>query len=177
MSELHLEVWIGDITAADTEAIVNAANNQLWMGSGVAGAIKRAGGEEIEREATAQGPIAVGEAVVTSAGRLSHKAVIHAAAMGYDDRGNMIPATAETVYAATRAALARAAERGLTSVAFPALGTGVGGLDLVACAEAMVRAAREHAASGATLPHRIVFVVRNEDTRRAFERAIQRPSS
>jgi len=166
-----VEVQIGDITAVDTKAIVNAANNRLWMGSGVAGAIKRAGGEEIEREAVAQGPIAVGEAVVTGAGRLPHKAVIHAAAMGYDEHGSMIPATRETVYAATRAALARCQERELRSVAFPALGTGVGGLDLDTCAEAMVQAVRDHAASGAQLPERVVFVVRNDEAAQSFRRA------
>ncbi|WP_448575032.1 macro domain-containing protein [Thermomicrobium sp.] len=167
-----LEVQVGDITAVETEAIVNAANNYLWMGSGVAGAIKRAGGEEIEREAVAQGPISVGEAVVTTAGRLPFAAVIHAAAMGYDERGAMIPATPETVYAATRAALTRCAERSLRSVAFPALGTGVGGLDLTTCAAAMIRAVRDHARSGATLPERVVFVVRSEEAADAFRRAI-----
>ncbi|MCS7257127.1 MAG: macro domain-containing protein [Thermomicrobium sp.] len=171
MAQPRIEVQIGDITAADTEAIVNAANNRLWMGSGVAGAIKRAGGEEIEREAVAQGPIAVGEAVVTGAGRLPHKAVIHAAAMGYDEHGRMIPATRETVYAATRAALARCQERQLRSVAFPALGTGVGGLDLDTCAQAMVQAVRDHAASGAQFPERVVFVLRNEEAAQPFRRA------
>jgi O-acetyl-ADP-ribose deacetylase (regulator of RNase III) len=144
------------------------------MGSGVAGATKRAGGEEIEREAVAQGPIAVGEAVVTGAGRLPHKAVIHAAAMGYDELGSMIPATRESVYAATRAALARCQERELRSVAFPALGTGVGGLDLDTCAEAMLRAVRDHAAGSARFPERIVFVVRTEEAAEAFRQAAAR---
>jgi len=172
MTQPTIEIQIGDITTVDTEAIVNAANNRLWMGSGVAGAIKRAGGEEIEREAVAQGPIRVGEAVVTSAGRLPYRAVIHAAAMGYADDGSLIPATAEHVYAATRAALTRCVERGLRSVAFPALGTGVGGLDLATCAQAMVRAVHDHAASGADLPQRIVFVVRNEEAAEAFRQAV-----
>lgn len=172
MTQPTMEVQIGDITAVATEAIVNAANNRLWMGSGVAGAIKRAGGEEIEREAVAQGPIRVGEAVVTSAGRLPYRAVVHAAAMGYADDGSLIPATAERVYAATRAALARCAERDLRTVAFPALGTGVGGLDLATCAQAMVQAVRDHATHGAALPQHIVFVVRNEEAAEAFRRAI-----
>ena len=98
MSGGILEVVIGDITTVDTEAIVNAANTGLWMGSGVAGAIKRAGGEEIEREAVSKGPIRVGEAVATGAGRLPYKAVIHAAAMGYQG-GRMIPPTAESIQA------------------------------------------------------------------------------
>ncbi len=174
MTQPTMEVQIGDITAVATEAIVNAANNRLWMGSGVAGAIKRAGGEEIEREAVAQGPIRVGEAVVTSAGRLPYRAVVHAAAMGYADDGSLIPATAERVYAATRAALARCAERNLRTVAFPALGTGVGGLDVATCAQAMTEAVCAHWASGATVPARVVFVVRDEEARRAFEQAIER---
>ena len=128
--------------------------------------------EEIEREAVAQGPIRVGEAVVTSAGRLPYRAVVHAAAMGYADDGSLIPATAERVYAATRAALARCAERDLRTVAFPALGTGVGGLDLATCAQAMVQAVRDHATHGAALPQHIVFVVRNEEAAEAFRRAI-----
>lgn len=66
---------VGDITAIDTDAIVNAANNELWLGSGVAGAIKRAAGDEVEREAMAQGPIQVGEAVATGPGRLPIKAI------------------------------------------------------------------------------------------------------
>lgn len=172
MSKPQVEVSIGDITNSDTEVIVNAANNQLFMGSGVAGAIKRAGSEEIEREAVAQGPIKVGEAVVTSAGRLPHRAVIHAAAMGFDETGSLIPATAETVYAATRASLARCAERGFRSLALPALGTGVGGLDLATCAQAMVRALREHIATGTTYPERIVFVVRNEEAKQVFRQAL-----
>ncbi|MCS7051326.1 MAG: macro domain-containing protein [Thermomicrobium sp.] len=167
-----IEVRLGDITTVDTEAIVNAANNQLWMGSGVAGAIKRAGGEEIEREAVARGPIVVGEAIVTRAGRLPYRAVIHAAAMGYTPDGSLIPATAERVYAATRAALARCFEHGLRSVAFPALGTGVGGLEHAVCAREMVRAVCDHAATGAELPERVVFVVRDEGAAHAFAEAI-----
>ncbi len=172
MARLTVEVVIGDITTVDTQGIVNAANNRLTMGSGVAGAIKRAGGDEIEREAVAQGPIPVGEAVVTTAGRLPHKAVIHAAAMGYDERGTLIPATALTVYRATRAALARCQERALLSVAFPALGTGAGGLDLPTCADAMVRAVYDHAASGATRPSRVVFVVRDVEAASAFRKTL-----
>ncbi|MBX6754861.1 MAG: macro domain-containing protein, partial [Thermorudis peleae] len=111
MAQHTIEAIIGDITQVDVEAIVNAANTDLWMGGGVAGAIKRAGGEEIEREAMAQGPIPLGEAVVTGAGRLPYRGVIHAAAMGYRG-GQLIPATATTVSQATAAALRRCAERG-----------------------------------------------------------------
>src|SRR4030095_14578457 len=85
---MELEVVEGDIAALEVDAIANAANNHLWMGSGVAGAIKRVGGDEIEREAVAQGPIDVGEAVATGAGRLPARWVIHGAVMGQDLRTN-----------------------------------------------------------------------------------------
>src|SRR5438034_300159 len=91
-----IEVVRGDIAEQDTEAIVNAANNHLWMGAGVAGAIKRRGGIEIEQEAIALGPVDVGQAVITTGGALRAKHVIHAAAMGQDlrpDAGSIRTAT------------------------------------------------------------------------------------
>lgn len=129
----------GDIAQAASEAIVNAANNELWMGSGVAGAIKRAGGAAIEREAIAQGPIAVGDSVLTTAGDLPALHVIHAAAMAPGR-----PATMDTVRAATASALALAGKHQIDSLALPALGTGVGGLALADCADAMFEAVRDH---------------------------------
>jgi O-acetyl-ADP-ribose deacetylase (regulator of RNase III) len=127
----------GDITESGADAVVNAANNHLWMGAGVAGAIKRKGGDEIEREAVAKGPIPVGEAVATTAGNLEARYVIHAAAMGHDLR------TDETKIAnATRNALLRAEELKLKSIAFPALGTGVGGFPSERAAKIMVSEAR-----------------------------------
>lgn len=168
-----MEVVIGDITTVETEAIVNAANNELWMGSGVAGAIKRAGGEEIEREAMSKGPIRVGEAVATGAGRLPYKAVIHAAAMGFEG-GRPIPASAETVRSATAHSLRLCAVLGIRSVVFPALGTGVRGLDVDACARAMVDAVRAHWASGVCQPERVVLVVRKVDAERAFRQVFER---
>ncbi|MCK4632673.1 MAG: macro domain-containing protein, partial [candidate division Zixibacteria bacterium] len=77
-----IEIIQGDITQVDCEAIVNAANNELWMGAGVAGAIKQSGGQVIEEEAINKGPIMPGQAVFTGAGKLPHKMVIHAAVMG-----------------------------------------------------------------------------------------------
>ena len=81
---MELEVEEGDIAALDVDAIANAANDRLWMGSGVAGALKRAGGDEIEREAVAKGPIPLGTAVATKAGRLKAQHVLHGAVMGQD---------------------------------------------------------------------------------------------
>jgi len=128
-----LSIVQGDITEQETTAIVNAANNGLWMGAGVAGAIKRKGGEQIEREAVAQGPIEVGGAVVTSAGALRARYVIHAAVMGQDLRTD-----GEKIRQAMRSALKAAEERGVDSVSFPALGTGVGGFPLDQCASIMI---------------------------------------
>lgn len=172
----RLDAIIGDITEVDTDAIVNAANNGLWMGSGVAGAIKRAGGEEIEREAVAKGPITLGSAVATGAGTLPHRRVIHAAAMGFDG-GSMLPATADSVRSATSAALQVADEEGITSLAFPALGTGVGGFSIDDCAEVMVTVVSSYLErTGDTSISRVVFVLRDDSARGVFRRAIEQLS-
>jgi len=160
----ELEVVSGDITALDVDAIANAANNHLWMGSGVAGAIKRAGGDEIEREAIAKGPIEVGDAVATSAGRLSARWVIHGAVMGQDLRTN-----ADLVRRTTESCLRVAEELGAESVVLPAFGTGVGGFPLDECAQIMVDAAREHEASSL---QRVVFAVFGHEAKAAFDRAL-----
>ena len=155
-----IEADIADVAAIGCEAYVNAANNELWMGSGVAGALKRAAGDGVEREAVAQAPIEVGDAVITSAGEMPTpaRAIIHAAAMGFTDR-TQIYASRESVAAATRSALRLCDDHHLTSVALPALGTGVGGLEIEDCASAMVEAIRAHVAAGTGI-QRVVFVVR-----------------
>jgi O-acetyl-ADP-ribose deacetylase (regulator of RNase III) len=132
-----LEVRDGDIAGIEADAVANAANDRLWMGAGVAGALKRAGGEEIELEAMAQGPIELGAAVATTAGRLPARWVIHGAAMGQDLR-----TSAELVRCTTRSCLELADELGCRSVALPAFGTGVGGFPLGECARVMVGEAR-----------------------------------
>ncbi len=129
-----IEVIKGDITGIDVDAIVNAANNELWMGAGVAGAIKRAGGSVIEEEAMNKGPIMPGEAVYTGAGRLPIKAVIHAAVMGQDLR-----TSDRLIRQATIASLNIAEKLQLSSIAFPAFGTGVGGFPMTACAYVMTK--------------------------------------
>ncbi len=128
-----LEIVQGDITEQDTEAIVNAANNFLWMGSGVAGAIKRYGGEEIEREAMVQAPVEMGEAVITSAGKLKAKHVIHAAVMGQD-----LHTDAEKIKTSTFNSLKLAELKQVKSISFPAIGTGVGGFSIFQCANIML---------------------------------------
>lgn len=132
-----MEVVQADITKADTDAIVNAANNHFWMGSGVAGAIKAAGGEQIEKEAVAQGPVMPGSAILTGAGQLRFKYVIHGAVMGQDLRP-----TASLIRQTTIACLNIADKLKLGSVAFPAFGTGVGNFPVKACANQMVDAVR-----------------------------------
>ena len=156
-----LEVTEGDIAALEVDAVANAANDRLWMGAGVAGALKRAGGNEIEREAVAKGPIPVGEAVATGAGRLPARWVVHGAVMGQDLRTN-----AELVERTTRSVLRVADELGAESLALPAFGTGVGGFPLDDCARLMVTAARSH--EPRTLA-RVVFAVFGDEAKRAFE--------
>jgi len=158
----RIEVVKGDIAALEMDALVNAANNHLWMGSGVAGALKRAGGDSIESEAISLGPIPVGEAVATGAGRLKARYVIHAAVMGQDlvtDTGRVAAATANS--------LVRAEELGVTSIAFPALGTGVGGFPLAECARTMIGEVLRHTAEPTAI-ERIVFVLFDGTAYRVF---------
>jgi O-acetyl-ADP-ribose deacetylase len=162
---MRLEVVEGDITQLEVDAIANAANNHLWMGAGVAGAIKRAGGEEIEREAVAQGPIEIGDAVATGAGRLEARHVIHGAVMGQDLRTN-----GDLVRRTTRRCLELADELGCRSLALPAFGTGVGGFPLDKCAQIMVGEARAY--DPADL-ERVVFAVFGDEAREAFEAALE----
>lgn len=169
---MTIEAIVGDITTADTEAIVNAANSQLWMGGGVAGAIKRAAGGSVEQEATAQGPIQPGESVVTSAGNLAEpiRWVIHAATMGPD-----LQTSEELVRRATASAFAAAARVGAKSIALPAMGTGVGGFPMQRAATVMVEEARKAAEAKGSL-ERIVFVLRDDAAKQTFEEQLG-PSS
>lgn len=143
---LPVRLLQGDISEASTDAIANAANNHLWMGAGLAGAIKRKGGVEIERAAVAKEPIPVGEAVASGAGRLKTRYVIHAAAMGQD-----LETDEAKIRSATLNSLKRAEELGRASIAFPALGTRVGGLPAPDAARVMLRALSEHASTAGSL--------------------------
>jgi O-acetyl-ADP-ribose deacetylase len=159
----ELEVIAADVTALDVDAIANAANTQLIHGGGVAGAISRAGGPDVQRESDERAPIGLGEAVETTAGDMPCRWVIHAATM---ELGG--PTSADIIERATRSTLARAEELGARSLALVAFGTGVGGFPLTEAARIMVAAAREH--SGAL--ERIVFAVHGEDAERAFREAL-----
>jgi O-acetyl-ADP-ribose deacetylase (regulator of RNase III) len=153
----------GDITEMEVDAVVNAANNHLWMGAGVAGAIKRKGGEVIEREAVAKGPIPVGEAVMTGGGDLKAKHVIHAAGMGQDLRTDQ-----EKVRMATHNSLLRAEENKLRSVAFPAIGTGVGGLSTHLCAKVMLQEAVEFLLEAKQVKS-VIFALFDADSYKIFQ--------
>jgi O-acetyl-ADP-ribose deacetylase len=161
---VHLSVVEGDITKLEVDAIANAANNALWMGAGVAGAIKRAGGDEIEREAVAKGPIDVGDAVATSAGALEARWVIHGAVMGQHLRTNE-----RLIRQTTRRCLEVADELGARSLALPAFGTGVGGFPLDECARLMVDVARDYVPQTV---EEVVFAVFGDDARQAFDTAL-----
>jgi O-acetyl-ADP-ribose deacetylase (regulator of RNase III) len=159
----------GDITAWDVDAIVNAANPTLVMGTGVAATIKRKGGVLIEEEAIRQGPIEVGEAVLTPGGNLAATHVIHAAAIGPD--GKTDP---ETIARATRAVLALADKHRLTSLALPALGTGAGQVAPAAAAETVLSIVLNHLKSAKTSLNRVVFVLYQDETLRAFTDTLKR---
>jgi O-acetyl-ADP-ribose deacetylase (regulator of RNase III) len=164
---MELEVRDGDISAIEADAIANAANDRLWMGAGVAGAIKRAGGEEIEQEAMAIGGIPLGSAVATTAGRLRARWVIHGAVMGQDLRTD-----ADLVRRTTRSCLEVADELGCRSLALPAFGTGVGGFPLGDCGRIMVEEARIFPALSL---ERVIFAVYGSEAYEAFSSALSSP--
>jgi O-acetyl-ADP-ribose deacetylase (regulator of RNase III) len=143
----RIEVASGDISDFDGDAVVNAANNHLRLGAGVAGAIARRGGPDIQRECDEHvrrhGPMRVGEAAITGGGRLPARFVIHAAAMGDE------PASAASIRSSTRHALRLAAEHDLERIALPVLGTGVAGFPFDESARIMIEEIRRHAASHA----------------------------
>ncbi len=155
----------GDITALAVDAIVNAANTDLQLGSGVAGAIRERGGASIQAQCDANGPIALGGAALTGAGELPARYVIHAAAMG---RGATV--SEDSLRAATRASLELANAHQLRSIAFPAIGTGVGGFPVQRCAEVMLEEVRAHLSRPTSL-ETVHFVLFGEPAYRVFELA------
>ena len=162
-----VEVLDTDITTLEVDAIANAANTRLLHGGGVAGAIARAGGPEIQDESHSRAPVGLGEAVETTAGTLPARWVIHAATM---ELGG--PTSAEIIRRATAATLARADELGARSLALVAFGTGVGGFPLDEAAQIEVEEVRRHLEAGSRL-ERIIFAVRGEAALGAFERALR----
>lgn len=167
-----LAIERGDITDWEVDAIVNAANSTLAMGAGVAGAIKRKGGVIIEEEAIRQGPVEVGEAVLTTGGNLAATHVIHAAAMGPD-----LKTDADKIATTTRAVLALADKHRITSLALPAIGTGVGHVPPPAAADAMLNAVVSHLRGGTSSLKRVVFVLYQDDAFKAFTDTLKRLSA
>lgn len=175
---MRIEIRKGDITEQpDVEAIVNAANTDLILGAGVAGAIRRKGGSVIDEEGQRQAPIRLGEVAVTTAGTLPNKFVIHAAAMGYRSEDDAVPkkhgtdSSADIIRNATLNSLSRAEELKLRSIAFPALATGVAGFPVDECAETMIGAARDYAAANPDSSiELVVFVLFTQDDFAVFER-------
>lgn len=158
-----LEIIQDDITDMDVDAIVNPANNHLWMGGGVAGIIKSKGGEEIEQEAVKLGPVKVGSAVITSGGALKAKHVIHAAAMGQD-----LKASEESLHAATQNSLRLAEESGIQTLALPAIATGAGGFSPHVCAHIMLEETIEFLTNTQTL-RQILFVLFDQKVYEIFK--------
>ena len=162
----RIELWNGDICDLEVDAIVNAAHPSLWMATGVGGAIKRAGGDEIEFAAVRQGPVPVGSAVVTQAGRLAARMVIHAVSLDRDRR-----TSDRAIEDAVRSAMRVAREQSVRSIAFPALGTGVGGFPIDEAARVTVATVRDELAGSPTVEH-VVFALRGAAAYAAFETAL-----
>ena len=165
---LTVEVLQGDLTQQDVDAIVNAANNDLELGGGVAGAIARAGGPQIQTECRAIGAIKLGDAAITTGGTLAARFVIHAASMQLGGR-----TSAESLRHSTRRSLEIAGERGLRSIAFPAVGTGIARFPLDECARIMVEEVAAHAKAGTSL-RRVRFVLFGVEAEGAFRREADR---
>jgi len=162
----RIQLWNGDICDLEVDAIVNPANPSLWMATGVGGAIKRAGGDSIEVAAVRQGPLGLGEAVVTPAGRLAARMVIHAVSLDRDRR-----TSAEAIRTAVHSAMARARENDVASIAFPALGTGVGGYPLDEAAQITLAAVHEELPNSPSIDV-VTFALRGAAAYSAFEAAL-----
>src|ERR1700731_1927719 len=152
----------GDLTEMDTDAIVNAANNDLILGAGVAGAIRRKGGEEIQRECDAIGSIPVGYAAITSGGKLKARYVIHAASMQLGGK-----TSAHSLRSSTAHSLRIATQKGLKTIAFPAVGTGIAEFPLRECAEIMLREVARHFEQPTSL-EKITFVLFDKEALAGF---------
>jgi O-acetyl-ADP-ribose deacetylase (regulator of RNase III)/ADP-ribose pyrophosphatase YjhB (NUDIX family) len=163
----EIKIVKGDITTLAVEAIVNAANNKLEMGGGVAGAIKRKGGKEIEDEAIKKGPIEIGGATWTRGGKLPAKYVIHAATMGMDFKTDEIK-----IRNSCKKSLRVAEELKIKSIAFPALGCGVGGFPLLASAKIMAQEVFRHLKEEICGLKEIVFCLYDQEAFDIFNKGV-----
>ena len=166
--EERILVVEGDLTELEVDAIVNAANNELILGAGVAGAISRKGGPAIQEECDLNGPINIGEAAVTRGGNLKADWVIHAASMGFST-----PTTSESLRSSTVASLKQARDKYLNTVAFPALGTGVSGFSMQECAEIMLRETLDFLQVN-DHPEKVIFCLYGDKAKRIFEETLNK---
>jgi O-acetyl-ADP-ribose deacetylase (regulator of RNase III) len=157
-----VEILQGDLTQQDVDAIVNAANNDLELGGGVAGAIARAGGPQIQAECRAIGPIEVGDAAITGGGKLTARFVIHAASMSLGGR-----TSAESLRGSTRRSFEIANQRGLRSIAFPAVGTGIAHFPIEECARIMLEEVVAHGRNPTSI-REVRFILFGRDAEAAF---------
>lgn len=166
----RLEIYQGDITTLDVDAVVNAANTELRMGSGVAGALLVRGGQVIQDECDRLAPIPLGEAAVTTGGNLRARYIIHAAAMGYRaGEGMPTPTSVEAAYLNT---FKRASERQMATIGVPALGTGIGGFPLDECARVLRRVIIEWRTQKRPHPAKVIVCVFDQRARKVFEKEL-----
>jgi len=163
----EIKVILADITGLKTDAIVNAANNRLVMGGGVAGAIKKKGGRGIEEEALKKGPIGIGEAVETTAGKLAAKFVIHAVTMGMDFTTDEIK-----IRNSCKSSLDLAERLKINSIAFPALGCGTGGFSLLSSAKIMAQEVLRHLRQENSKLKEIIFCLNNQEAFGVFNKGV-----
>ena len=167
----RIEIRQGDLTEMDVDAIVNAANNDLQLGGGVAGAIRRKGGPQIQAECDEIGTIPVGGAAITSGGKLKARHVIHAASMQLGGQ-----TSAQSLRSSTAHSLRIAAQNGLKSIAFPAVGTGIAGFPLRECAEIMLRETAKHLERPTPL-EKVYFVLFDKQALDTFNQVFAEMSS
>ena len=163
MAAPRIVIIDGDLVEEQVDAIVNAANNELVLGGGVAGAIRRNGGPAIQRECDAHGPINVGEAAITGAGDLPARHVIHAASMALGGR-----TTADSLKSSMDHSFRLAREHGVRSIAIPAVGTGIAGFPMDECARVMAASLHDALRSG-WMPDEVRFVLFGSVARATFE--------
>jgi O-acetyl-ADP-ribose deacetylase (regulator of RNase III) len=158
----RIEIIEGDLTEMDVDAIVNAANNDLQLGGGVAGAIRRKGGPEIQKECDEIGQVPVGGAAITTGGKLKARFVIHAASMQLGGK-----TSAHSLRSSTAHSLRIAAQKRLKTIAFPAVGTGIAEFPLRECAEVMLREVAKHFEQPTSL-EKVTFVLFDKDALASF---------
>ena len=163
MHATQVVILAGDLTEQDVDAIVNAANNDLVLGGGVAGAIRRKGGPSIQDECDAHGPVAVGEAAITGGGQLKARHVIHAASMALGGR-----TSSQSLSRSMTATFEIARQRSIATIAVPAVGTGIAGFPLDECARIMASCLRRALDDGWS-PSEVRFVLYDEASLHAFE--------